>query len=643
MKIKNIEDLRKNISRSTASIFIMVFSTAFIGLYLTHSKFIKNQNYSDNSKIISAVNIYKSNVSEKLSIIASSNVFLDYLRSGGETRRRLYNQFLSQLSTLKSKSIIGMKLTDSNGHDFFNYGNHSKDFINLKLCYLNTSLDSSMGECKFTWRLFFNKKDLLTEFLSSNHEIKLNHEGTEYNLFDGNYFGSFPINSSSDFRINLGIDHEKDYFFFIYVLLITLTLLTFGVWSWYRLSNLLNKYIANPINSLTNCLKSDNLDKQEKNIDEIQYLIAEINVWKSKLNKIESDKNAAKLGRIAAQLAHDVRSPLSAIDMLVKNLPNAPENYKVILRSATQRISDIANNFLSEYAMSSQVSKSDISSQHIPSVLESIISEKRSQYLDRNINISLFINTDAYNIFSIIGAADFNRVLSNLINNSIEAINGAGEVSIVLSKIDKMLRIDISDNGCGIPDHLISLIVNGGVSIGKKNGSGLGLSHAIKTVKDWHGYTDILSDEGNGTKISIQLPISNNVPDWFELSLKLTRNSTICILDDEYHTHDLWKYRLQTISQSYNTSFNINHFTTIDEFYNFMRNSSALDCYYFIDYDLGRHDVHGIFIIEKLKIHKSATLVTNRYDDHDIQNSCVSLGIKIIPKNYIEHVPIKII
>ena len=49
-----------------------------------------------------------------------------------------------------------------------------------------------------------------------------------------------------------------------------------------------------------------------------------------------------------------------------------------------------------------------------------------------------------------------------------------------------------------------------------------------------------------------------------------------------------------------------------------------------IDYDLGDSAPNGLDIIEKLDISSKATLVTNRYDDTEIQKRCVSLGVKII-------------
>lgn len=509
MKINNIEDLKKNINVSTAFIFFIIFTFALIGLYITHNNFIKKQNYLDHEEIINAENSYKYNLSEKLSIIASSNVFLDYLRSGQLTRQRLHTQFLSQLTTLKSRSIIGMQLIDSSGKEIFNYGNNSEIFLNLKLCYLNQNLDSSMGECSFIWRLYFNKDDLLAEFYSINHEIASD-QGGYYHFFKGNYFGSFPIESGSDFKVKLGIHHGKDYFFYIYILLITLTLVVFGAWSWYRLSSVLNKYIAEPIQCLTNCLKSNVTVEQHNNIKEIDYLITEINEWKIKLNKMQADQNAAKLGKIAAQLAHDVRSPLSVIDMIIKNLTSMPEHTQALLRHATQRIADIANNFLAQYAAPSSNDKSEIASHFIPSILENIVAEKQSQYAELDVDIKLIIDESAQDSYSLINAADFARILSNLINNSIEAISKDGKVTITLSKLDHFLRVEIEDNGCGIPSHLLPQIVHGGMSFGKKNGLGLGLSHAIKTIEDWQGCIDIQSCEGSGTKVRIDLPVENS-------------------------------------------------------------------------------------------------------------------------------------
>jgi len=53
----------------------------------------------------------------------------------------------------------------------------------------------------------------------------------------------------------------------------------------------------------------------------------------------------AEIGSTVAQIAHDIRSPLSAFSMVTSDLSALPEAKRIIMRSAFQRINDIANNF----------------------------------------------------------------------------------------------------------------------------------------------------------------------------------------------------------------------------------------------------------------------------------------------------------
>jgi signal transduction histidine kinase len=485
----------------------------FLGLSVIHNKYIQKREISTKQEIQSAGDLYKSNLSENLSITASSTIFLDYLRSGPLSRKNLYYRFLTQISLLQLPSVSGMKILDAKKNLIFQHGKITNECVSLKLCYLNQHLNTENGDCNFTWQLYFNNENLLKSIQAINSNIKLTNDGSYIDLASGNYFSSFPLDSGSILKLKIGINDNNDHFFYVYLFLMSVGFLIFGSWSWYRLSSTLNNYVANPIKNLTNCLKENNSLIQTNNIHEIEYLISEINTWKHKLNKMQADEHIEKLGKIAAQLAHDVRSPLSAIDMLVKNLINVPENYRITLCHATQRISDIANNFLIQYKNPQSCSLTpSLSNEHISNLLDNIISEKRSQYTNRDINIILTIEENAKNAFSFINAVDFKRVLSNLINNSIEAICASGQVHVKLIKLENFLKIKIIDTGSGISTNLLPKIILGG-SFGKKGGSGLGLTHAIKKIEEWHGNLDINSKIGIGTKICITLPLAKENTD----------------------------------------------------------------------------------------------------------------------------------
>src|SRR5207253_4415460 len=125
----------------------------------------------------------------------------------------------------------------------------------------------------------------------------------------------------------------------------------------------------------------------------------------------------------------------------------------------------------------------------------------------------------------------FNRVISNLIDNAIEA--NATEVIVRLqnSKAKNTTIILIKDNGNGIAPEALKKILDGESVSSKENGHGLGLQYAIKTVKTvWNGCFDINSVINVGTSINITLP-RVSAPKWFLSELIVNPNNTIVILD----------------------------------------------------------------------------------------------------------------
>ena len=504
-KMKNVDTIKNTINRSIVSMFLILIISAVFVIYFTSDDFKQNL-FINQQEIEFSRDLYKSRLSEKLSIIATSFIFIDYLRSGIDTRAKIEPAFLTRITSIIPSSVVGMKIFDKNSNEIFNYGTISSTQISLKLCYLNQMLDPAIGDCDFEWQLYFRVDYLLQDLQKINPHIKQCKDCPQYDLMAGKQLGSFPVISASGYMVPLSIENSRDYFFYLYFLLMTVALVIFGVWSWHRVSSLLRVYIAQPIKNVSAGLKSDNLILDENNIEEIQYLISEINNWKNRLEKIKSDEHAVRLGEIAAQLAHDIRSPLAVIDMLSKQLTEIPANYKKLLQNASQRIADIANSFLNQYRMPAELSHDELTPQHLASLLKQMIDEKISQYSNREINIDLNIEKNAEHVNVNVNANHFKRIISNLINNAVEAIDTKGQVNLACECNDFFTRITLSDSGRGIPQNILPKIKAGGTSLGKKHGSGLGLSHAIKNIKAWNGQFDIQSEIGKGTQVIIILP-----------------------------------------------------------------------------------------------------------------------------------------
>ena len=104
------------------------------------------------------------------------------------------------------------------------------------------------------------------------------------------------------------------------------------------------------------------------------------------------------------------------------------------------------------------------------------------------------------------GSSDFKRIISNLLNNAFEAVEKEGEVTLRLSKHEKMLEVEIIDTGRGIPLEILPRIGERAFSYGK-DGNGFGVSHAKEVLEKNNGKFDITSKINEGTTVTLYLPV----------------------------------------------------------------------------------------------------------------------------------------
>ncbi len=349
------------------------------------------------------------------------------------------------------------------------------------------------------------------------------------------------------------------------------------------------------------------------------------------------------IAKTAAQVAHDIRSPLAALSMVSKYLSELPEQKRVIIRNAAQRINDIANNLLEKHRGKDKEKKveanikEDIKPELVSSLLDSLVSEKRIQMAHKFIELILEVENSAHSIFVRLDAKELKRVISNLINNASEAIHGTrGIIRVTLEKEPKMLTINIIDNGEGISEDILPKIKQGGMSVGKREGCGLRISGAIQNIKNWNGNHDIHSKVGEGTTFIIKLPITE-APDWFQSQLNIKLGMNVIVLDDDQSIHDVWETRFQ--KQIQNGKIVLEHFYTPSTFIEYCQNLLPANTLFLIDYELLGFEETGLDLIEKLNLREQAILVTSRYEELEIRAKIIKLGIKTIPKNFAPSIP----
>ena len=198
---------------------------------------------------------------------------------------------------------------------------------------------------------------------------------------------------------------------------------------------------------------------------------------------------------IASQVAHDIRSPLAALDSVMKDVSQLPEDKRTLIRDAANRIRDIANNLIEKTqelqaseagagaSATGPASAEPSSVQLLSSLVDSLITEKRAQFRSKiGVEIDALRDAASYGLFAEIQPAEFKRVLSNLINNGVEALGSKGSVTVRLAAEDGRILIQVQDNGKGIPPEVLARLGGKGETHGKAGGSGLGLYHAKTCV-----------------------------------------------------------------------------------------------------------------------------------------------------------------
>lgn len=238
----------------------------------------------------------------------------------------------------------------------------------------------------------------------------------------------------------------------------------------------------------------------------------------SNQNELARARAQAEVVSVATQVAHDIRSPLSALSILVKSLQGkATQEQSSLLTSAILRIEGIAKDLLkrnngsaaSPLPMSSFVGLEHIELFTLRGWIHELVKEK--QILSQENNNSLEINFHSETIrpgFTKLDLITLGRVISNLLQNAIEA-EPVSKVDIRMLCADRHVEVKIEDNGRGIPSNVLTSLGRSPLSFGKEDsfsGHGLGISHATYAIEKMNGSLVLASKENVGTTVTLTFP-----------------------------------------------------------------------------------------------------------------------------------------
>jgi two-component system sensor histidine kinase PilS (NtrC family) len=212
----------------------------------------------------------------------------------------------------------------------------------------------------------------------------------------------------------------------------------------------------------------------------------------------------ATLGRMSANIAHEIRNPLAsltgAIEVLVSQGPGGElrERLADIVLKESGRLNAILRDFL-EYARPAPLARAAVNvCETIDEVL--VLLEHRATPVTlkvvRELPASLTWEVDPQ---------QFRQALWNLCLNAVQAMPEGGELRVTAGVIDGSLVVRIEDSGDGIGSNDMAHLFEPFFST-KPGGSGLGLALVHRILKDHGGEIDVESTPGGGSTFTARIP-----------------------------------------------------------------------------------------------------------------------------------------
>jgi signal transduction histidine kinase len=240
---------------------------------------------------------------------------------------------------------------------------------------------------------------------------------------------------------------------------------------------------------------------------QLKEQIQQLNEANQQLIQMRSIEKFAATGRIARTIAHEVRNPLTNINLAVEQLQaelngSATGNTDLMLTMISRNSARI-NLLITDLLNSTKFA--DLTYRRISAnqLLDETLELAKDRLTLKNITV---VKHYSDNIFDI--AVDVEKMkiaFLNIIVNAIEAMEqGAGILQLKTMRKDNKCVISITDNGSGLDEESMSKVFEPYFT-SKTKGTGLGLTNTQNIILNHNGHISLESKKGEGTTFTIQL------------------------------------------------------------------------------------------------------------------------------------------
>jgi signal transduction histidine kinase len=223
----------------------------------------------------------------------------------------------------------------------------------------------------------------------------------------------------------------------------------------------------------------------------------------------------AAVGRLSAQVAHEVRNPLSAIGLNAELLsedfaneleePRRSEAAKLLraIAAEIERLTHVTEGYL----QLTRLPRPSLAPINVNLVVSDLISMLREEMRAHDISVNLELASPAPHVLADPG--QLRQALLNIVRNSREAMDHGGALTITTRQKDGEVELAVADTGEGIPAEVLPRIFEPFFTT-KPAGTGLGLSLTQQIVAEHGGAIRAEARQPRGTLITMNLPSASS-------------------------------------------------------------------------------------------------------------------------------------
>jgi signal transduction histidine kinase len=231
--------------------------------------------------------------------------------------------------------------------------------------------------------------------------------------------------------------------------------------------------------------------------------------------QLRQNEKLSALGLLAAEVAHEIRNPLTVMKMLYHSLqlqfPDADPRAKdaLIISEKMEHLNRIVEQIL-DFARTKEPLLAPV---NLNRVVEELALLVRHKLKNQNVELVKTLHTD---LPSVMGeAAQLEQIFLNLILNAAEAMPSGGTLTIISRPVrvprgasgPTHVAVEFKDTGQGMTHAALKTSFSSVLRSTKRKGTGLGLAIVRRALEGHRGKLKIKSSPGQGTTVSVILPV----------------------------------------------------------------------------------------------------------------------------------------